>query len=236
MQNGVYIQDISLPNFQIKKLYIKWNEKLDISIQEAKIIKNSKNTNTNINIVQINKFFKSLLLFDNWFESIEIKNIVFNDINASFKYQDSKDGFLIASSKNFSFNSSLFFESHYFNMKINEFHDYKRNIKITGNLIFDGYYNLELLGALNININNDIKLKLYSLADKEKLTYKINSKKNIKSIKHTIEMLGMPKEVKYWAYDAIKASNIKIKSAYGWVDYNKLSEAYKKCTCFCCSK
>ncbi|NOR57098.1 MAG: hypothetical protein GQ474_01075, partial [Sulfurimonas sp.] len=219
--------NISLPNLQVKKLYIKWNEKLNISIQEAKIIKNSKETKTDISLEEVNKFFKSLLLFDNWFESIEINNILFNDISASFKYQDGKDGFLTASSKNFSFRSSLFFESHYFNAKIEEFHDYKRKIKITGNLIFDGYYNIELLSALNVNINNDIKLKVYVLADKKKLSYTVDSKKSIKSIKHTIEMLGMPKEVKYWAYDAIKTSDIDLKSAYGWVDYDKLSEAYK---------
>ncbi|WP_373002651.1 AsmA-like C-terminal domain-containing protein [Sulfurimonas sp.] len=227
LQNGVYIQNISLPNLQVKKLYIKWDEKLNISIQEAKIIKNSKKTKTDISIEQVNKFFKSLLLFDNWFESIEINNIIFNDISGSFKYQDGKDGFLTASSKNFLFRSSLFFESHYFNVNIEEYHDYKRKIKITGNLIFDGYYNVELLSSLNVNINNDIKLKLYTLADKEKLSYKIDSKKKIQSIKHTIEMLGMPKEVKYWAYDAIKISDIEIKSVNGWADYNKLSEAYK---------
>jgi AsmA-like C-terminal region len=216
-----------LPNLQVKKLYIKWNEKLNISIQEVKIINNSKETKTDINLDEANKLFKSLLLFDNWFESIEINNILFNDISASFKYQDGKDGFLTASSKHFSFRSSLFFESHYFNAKIEEFHDYKRKIKITGNLIFDGYYNIELLSALDININNDIKLKAYVLANKEKLSYKIDSKKSIKSIKHTIEMIGMPKEVKYWAYDAIKTSDINLKSAYGWIDYDKLSDAYK---------
>ena len=37
------------------------------------------------------------------------------------------------------------------------------------------------------------------------------SKKRIKSIKHTIEMLGMPDGIKYWAYDAIKMSDAKLK-------------------------
>ncbi|EDZ62651.1 hypothetical protein SMGD1_2647 [Sulfurimonas gotlandica GD1] len=227
LQNGVYIQNISLPNLQIKKLYIKWNEKLNISIQEAKIIKNSKKTNTKIGTEQVNKFFKSLLLFDNWFERIEVNKIIFNNINASFKYIDGQEGFLSASSKDFSFRSSLFFESHYFNAKIEEFHDYKRKIKINGNIIFDSYYNMEILSALNININNDINLTVYALADKEKLSYKIDSKENIKSIKHTIEMLGMPKEVKYWVYDAIKISDIELKSAYGWIEFDNLAKALK---------
>ena len=29
LQNGVYLENITLPNLQVKKLYIKWNEKLN---------------------------------------------------------------------------------------------------------------------------------------------------------------------------------------------------------------
>nr|WP_321265666.1 AsmA-like C-terminal domain-containing protein [uncultured Sulfurimonas sp.] len=211
----------------MKKLYIKWNEKLNISIQEIKIIKNSKKTDNNLNIEKLNKYLKSFLLFDDWFEKFEVEKIVFNDINASFKYIDGQDGYLLASSKEFTFKSSLFFESHYFNAKIEKFHDHKRNIKINGNIIFDGYYNLELLSALNININNDILLKAYAIADKESLSYTFISEKDIKELEHTMKILDMPKEIKYWAYEAITSSEIILKSAYGWIDYNNLSDAYK---------
>ena len=223
----MYIENISLPNLQVKKLYIKWNEKLNISIQETTIIKNPKKEKTKIDINQANKIFKALLLFDNWFEKIQINKISFNDIQGSFKYIDGQDGFLIAKSDNFSLKSSLFFQSHLFNAKIDEFHDYKRNIKIDGNLIFDAYSKVELVTSLNLNINNDIELKVYAQADREKLRYKIDSKKNIKSYKHVVDIVGMPKEVKYWAHDAIKTSGIELKSAYGWLDYDKLSDAYK---------
>ncbi|WP_373035309.1 AsmA-like C-terminal domain-containing protein [Sulfurimonas sp.] len=227
LQNGLYIQNISLPNIQVQKLYIKWNEKLNISIQEIKIVKNSKRTKNRFSIKEVDKFFNALLLFDNWFEKIEINKISFNDIKGSFKYIDGKDGFLVASSKNFSFKSSLFFESHLFNVKIEEFYDYKRNIKINGNIIFDGYRNLELISSLNININNDVKLNAYLVSNSTKASYKIDSNEKIKSLKHTIEMFGMPKEVKYWAYDAIKTSDVELTSVHGWLEYNNLSDAYK---------
>ncbi len=227
LQNGVYLKNISLPNLQIKKLYIKWNEKLNISIQEAKITKNSKKEKSEINLEQVNKIFKSLLLFDNWFQKIEINKISFSDINASFRYVDGEDGYLIASSNDFSLRSSLFFQSHLFNAKIDEFHDYKRNIKINGNIIFDGYYNMELISSLSVNINNDIELQVYTVANREKLLYKVESKKNIKNIKHTIEMLGMPDAIKYWAYDAIEMSDAQLKGVYGWLEYDRLQDAYK---------
>lgn len=227
MQNGVYIQNISIPNLKVKKLYIKWNEKLNISIQEITIIKKSKNEKTDISAKKANKFFKSLLLFDRWFEKVEINKIKFNAITGSFKYVEGDEGFLTASSKDFSLKTSLYFESQYFNARIEEFHDYKRKIKITGNIVLDNYYNLELISDLDVDINNDILLKTYAIADEEKLSYKLISKKKIKNIKHTVEILEMPKELKYWVYDAVKASYIELKSAYGWINYDKLDEAYK---------
>ncbi len=227
LQNGVYIENISLPNLQVKKLYIKWNEKLNISVQETKIIKNSKKEKSEIGLKQVDKFFKALLLFDNWFEKIEINKISFNNIHGSFKYIDGQDGFLTASSNSFSLKSSLFFEAGFFNARIDKFHDYKRKIKIDGNIILDGKDKIEIISSLNININNDVELSAYIKADTKRLSYKIDSKKSIKSIKHTIEMFNMPKEVKYWAYDAIKTSDIEIKNIYGWLDYDKIGDGYK---------
>lgn len=227
LQKGIYIKNISLPNVQVEKLYIKWNEKLNINIENVKIIENSKNNQEDINKEQINEFFTKIVLFDNWFEKIEVKTINFNNINGSFKYEEGKDGYLTASSNDFSLKSSLFFQSHLFNAKIDEFHDYKRNIKINGNIILDGIDKLELTSSLNLNLNNDIELKVYIGADKEKLVYKLISQKNIKSIKHTIEMFNLPKEVKYWAYDAIDISDLRLKKASGWIEYSKIDDAYK---------
>lgn len=225
LQNGIYVKDFSLPNVHISKLYIKWNEKLNISIQDIKIIKDSTKNQTKIDIAKADKVFKALFLFDNWFEKIEINKIYFNEIEASFKYLDGEDGFLNVVSKDFTLKSSLFFESGFFNAEINEFKDLKRNIKIDGNIIFKGHEKSELISSLNIDINKDIKLNINILANKKQLSYKINSEKSIKNITHTIKMLNMPKEVKYWVHDAIKMSRMEVKYAYGWLDFDNIKGA-----------
>jgi len=226
LQSGIYIKNISLPNIEIEKLYIKWNEKLSISIQELKITKNSKQNNTNLSIDTVSELLKSLLLFDNWFERFEINEITYNDIDASFLYNNGSNGYFIASSKEFSLKSSLFYESKYLNAEITDFSHFKKKINIDGNLIFDGDEK-ELISNLNININNDIFLKTYAIANTKKLFYKAKAKEKIKSLKHTMEMIDMPKEVRYWAYEAITFEELEIKSASGWLEYKKLSHAYK---------
>ncbi len=225
LQNGIYVKDFSLPNVHISKLYIKWNKKLNISIQDIKIIKDSKEKKPKIDFADANKLFKALPLFDNWFQRIEINKIRFNDIEASFKYLDGEDGFLNAESKDFSLKSSLFFESGFFNAKIDELKDLKRNININGNIIFNAHGESELISSLDVDINKDIQLKVHTLINKKQFLYKIDSKKSIKNITHTIKMLDMPKEVQYWVYDAIKMSEIEIKYAYGWLDFDNIKGA-----------
>lgn len=163
---------------------------------------------------------------DYWFDKIIINKITFNDISGSFKYINGKNGFLNMSSPDFSLKSSLFFESKLFNMKIDEFHDYKRKIDISGNIIFDAY-KLELISSLNTTINNEIFLNILIDANKNNLFYKINSLKEIKSITYAVDLLNLDKRVRYWIIDAINASTISLNSAYGWVDYKHLDSAYK---------
>ena len=225
LQNGVYIDDLSVPNLKIKKLYIKWNKKINITADEIKIT-TKKKTKKTTNYKEINNYFKEIVLFDTWFEKITINKIHINDITASFKYVDGKNGFLDVSSPDFSLKSSLGFESKLFNVRINEFHDYKRNIDLQGNIIFNAY-DLELTSSLKTSINDEVFLDIFITANDKKLFYKISSDKYIKSITHTVDMFPLDKRVRYWIVDAIKMKNASLKSAYGWVDYKHLGEAYK---------
>lgn len=215
-----------MPNIEIEKLYIKWNEKLNIRIEELKITNDSNQNSEKVSIDAVSKILKGVLLFDNWFEKFEVNKITFNDIDASFLYNNGSSGYFIASSKEFSLNSSLFYESNYLNAQITEFSYFAKKIIIDGNLIFDGDKK-ELISNLDININDDIFLKTYALANNEKLFFKADAKEKIKNLKHTMEMIGMPKEVKYWAYDAITFEELELKGASGWIDYERLQEAYK---------
>lgn len=225
LQNGVAIQDLSVPHLKIKKLYLKWNEKLNITAQEIDIIKEKKQ-NTKIDYKQINKMLKSIALFDDWFEKVDIEKIKFNDINGSFKYIYGENGYLKISSDNFLLKSSLFFNSGLFNARIDEFKEFNKKITITGDIIINNHP-LELISALKVNINNDIHLKANAQISEQKLIYSFKSLKNVKNIKHTIELFNFSDELRYWVYDAIKIQNAKIDNAYGWIDYKKLNKAYR---------
>jgi len=225
LQNGIHINNIKIPNIKIKTLYIKWNEKLHISVKEINIVKKTEK-NSKINYKQINDIFKKIVLFDNWFEKVNIDKITINELEASFSYKADRKGYLDISSPNFLLNSTLYFESNLFSINIKNFTDYKRKIKTHGTIILDTNI-LEITTDLNLNINNDMDFNLLVNANQKKLFYKIDSNKNIKSIKHLVDMINLDKSISYWIIDAIDMDKLSINSAYGWLDYNHIDEAYK---------
>ncbi|MEA1955991.1 MAG: AsmA-like C-terminal domain-containing protein [Campylobacterota bacterium] len=220
------LDNLSIPNIKIEKLYIKWDKKLNISIKEIKIIKQKDKNNTELNLQEIQKYFLKSDLFTNWFESVVIENILYDDISASFKYKDNSNGFLMIKSKNLTLKSSLNFKNQLLNIYINEFQDIERKIKINGNIILD-VKNIELISSLFVKINNDLSINLLSFTNKDKLLYKIESLKNIEDIKYIINLFDLPKAILFWARDAIEATSLSINSTYGWLEYQKLDDAYK---------
>ena len=226
LQNGLYINDISLPDIKVKQLYIKWNEKVDISIKEISIVKKESNSDTELDHKEIDKYLKILSLASNWFESVVIEKISFNDISASFKYKDGERGFIVATSPDFDFNGSIYYESNFLNMQINKFKDSKRKINLNGSLFFNSK-DVELSTVFNININNDLDAKVLIHTDKQRLDYKLISNKEIKDITQLINIANLPKGVRYWALDAIEMSYATIDSANGFIEFDKIDEAYK---------
>lgn len=226
MQNGLYIDNISIQDASVKQLYIKWNEKVDISIKEISITNRESSSGVELNQKKLARYLKSLSLASNWFESIVIEKISINDIIASFKYKDGERGFIVASSPDFYLNGSIYYESDFLNMKINELKDSKREININGYLFFNPE-DIELSSVFNLNINDDLDARVFIHTDKNRLDYKLIANKEIKDISHLINIANLPKEARYWALDAIDMSYATIDRANGFVEFDKLSEAYK---------
>ena len=225
LQSGVHIENISLANVKVKTLYIKWNEKLNISAEEIHITQKEQN-DQKPEIKELNNYLKKIILFDTWFEYISIKHIIYNEVKASFQYDHDKKGFLVVSSPDFELKSILFFESQFLNIEVEKFKSLKKNISVDGSIIIDSK-KIELITSLQIDINNNISVNLASLANKKNLFYKISSKQNIKSIKYLVDMFNLEHAVSYWIIDAIDMSELSLNSAYGWLDYKNIDQAYK---------
>jgi len=226
LQNGVYVENISFQNFKVKKLYIKWDEKISIVAQELNIEKEKIKISSEIDYNKTLERFKKTLIFGSWFKQVTIEKIYFNNIKGSFNYMYHESGFLDLYSKDFILKSSLSSEENLLNIDVEEFRIANKDLKIDGNLILNTKDKLDITASLNLYVGSDIKLNLYAYSDAKRLSYKIVSKDNIKDTRKIVDLFNMDPRVKYWVYDAIKMSTLSLNTLYGWVEYENINNAY----------
>ncbi|WP_415250104.1 AsmA-like C-terminal domain-containing protein [Sulfurimonas sp.] len=226
LQNGLFIENISTQNLNVKQLYIKWNESLDISIKEIKIDKYDSQAESKIELNKISHELSKLTNYYNIFEKISIDKIYYNDIEASFKYIRGENGYFNAHSTDFHLESALLFESHLLNVHLTELQDKQRNINVSGNIILNISSN-SALADLQVNIHDHIDLRVFFFANEDKIFYKAHSNKDIKNISSTIALANLHPEVLYWADEAIRFSSISLVGLHGWIDFHNLDNAYK---------
>jgi len=133
LQNGLYLENISLSTLNAKKVYIKWNNNIDITIDKLSIYSQQKSTNTQFDDERIKTILKIVSQTTHWFDSVIIKNIEIDDITASFVYNNDTEGFLSILSQDLQADVSLFMNSSILEINVNNFKDLKKNITASGN-------------------------------------------------------------------------------------------------------
>ena len=223
LSNGVYLKELSLSSLHINKLYIKWDEKLNIHVDKLIIFTNDDDSNVDFQTKDIKKNLRSLGLIGTFIESFIIEKINYRDIKATIRYVDSSGGYIKASSKKLNIDTVIHKTDSYINFEILNFKDSVKKIDASGNIILD-FNQRQATLSLDTEIGKELSLNIYTYVDSEQLKYAIGSKKEIYSIEHLISILKPTKTVKYWAYDAIKMKKGILRKAHGFIDFNKPDE------------
>jgi len=229
LQNGLFLDELAFENVKIEQLYIKWNEKLDISLKEIHISKSKAEVKSEFDYKDIHHYFTSLSQTKEWFHSIVIDKISYEDMNASFHYTYGEDGILQLHAEDVDFNGSLSLSENSIVANIKHFENKERKIEANGKLYFNTK-ELKVYTKVAINIAKDAKFILYSSIGENKLFYKVNSLKKITHLKNLIAIANLPKAVRYWAYDAIKMSHVTLDKLTGYLEYDDMKNAYKNIT------
>ena len=225
IQHGLYLDNVSFSNITIKNIYIKWNEKLNISIKELDIEK-PKETNGRVSMKDINRYLKLTSHFFLLTESVIVEKFQYADLKLSLKHNNKEKGFLIANSPSLHLDSHFKFHKHYLLFTVDKFSALHNKVSMYGDLILDTKAK-RIFSKLHILLNNDANLTLYAVADKKRLDYTVQSHKDIKDIKEIVSLFPLPKEVKFWAIDAIATPSLTIHKFKGFLKYNDLPAAYR---------
>ena len=226
LSNGVYLKELSLSSLHINKLYIKWDEKLNIHVDKLTIFTNNDDSDEDFQIEDIKKHIKSLGLLSTFIESFIIETLNYRDIKATLRYLDNSGGYVKATSKNFNIDTVIHKTNSYINLEILNFRDSIKKIDAHGNIVLD-LNKRQVALSLDTEIGKDLSLNIYTYINSKQLKYAIYSKKKILSIEHLISILKPNKTVKYWAYDAIKMKEGTLRKACGFIDFSNSSKALK---------
>ena len=228
LQNGLYLDNLSFSNITITNTYIKWNEKLNISIDKLDIanFKKSNSSNEEINFKEIQEYISYVSQFLLITDTLLVEKIHYKDITATLKHSYHDNGFFTAKSSKFSLNShfKLYNSSIIYTLK--ELSTLQNQLHIHGNIILDPLKE-NIYSKLNISLHKDINLTLYTSADKMKLTYKIISNNDISHIHELMDLFNLPKELQFWANNAIDAQSLHIDTIKGFIKYKDMANAYK---------
>lgn len=226
LQTGVTINKIKLPHLLVEKLYIKWDKKINLTIESISATKSSKKKSKPFTVDEISTYLRTIGLFSDLFSSVSINKIEYNKLNATFRYNQGSHGFFIASSPKFSLKTNLSLSDTLLHINVASFEYYERNVKAKGDIIINNVDNV-FDTKLDISLFDDLYAEFYVHSDQQKLSYVLESKKSIKKIKTLLQSLHLPVDVQPWVLDAVALSSLDLHYCYGWLYYDKLDEAVK---------
>lgn len=226
LQNGIYIQNFTTQNLKIKQLYIKWDEKLTLKAQEIALVHNKKSS-SEFSSKSLHKTLRQISLFDTWFEKVSLQNIRYNSMQASFEYEEGQEGVLILEAPTFELLTKLWHEKEYLVIDIGSLHEKKLDLIFEGRVVlntnsFQGHSLLDLSykdqKIANIALESNI----------QKLTYTLNLHENFYKLKELLSKIQLPKEIHFWARDAIELESFELEKLYGTLIYDNIKNFYKK--------
>lgn len=225
LQNGIHVDRLTLPNIEIKKLYIKWDEKLTLELQELSV-DTKKQEKQGFDPAIFHQFIAQASLFQNWFHKVDIIDIQLNDTKASFQYKEGDRGYIEAHSDAIFLKSKLFFQDDFLHIDIENLLDKKRRIQLAGKVLVDTE-NKEIFSQLNLAFEQENLARLFLYANKGTLSYCLTSFKDINNTKEILSLIDLPQDIQYWARDAFEVTSLEIENVHGFIEFEKASEFYK---------
>lgn len=226
LQNGLYLDNLHISNIHLKKSYIRLDNKFHIAVDKLTIDKSASKDKKQVDIKDINSYLHSIANIAYLFKSVAIKKIETQNLSGTLYYEQDEKSFFNFSLNDFVCKSELKIDNKNFIIRIKKLQNKKYPIDLNATIIFDTKNDKQYF-KINTIINNDANITAYALANNNSLHYNLIANKDIDDIKSILKLIPFDKHVKYWAYEAVKAKNVTIKSCHGFINYNKVKNFYK---------
>ena len=226
LQNGLYLDKLSLSNFEFKNLFIRWDNGINISSDEIYIKTSKTKENIKIDLKTVNKNLKKSLKLIKFINSVSIEKIYNENLDASFVFSRENNGYLIVKTKNLDFESSIRYTRGKVIVDLKKLQSKTDDIFAKGVITLNTKQN-KIYANLNLCVNHDANLNIKLKANEKRLTYNVTSLNDIKEPNKITSLIPLPKPVIYWAITAIKTDALHIDQFYGFVNFQDIKNSYK---------
>lgn len=220
LKNGLLIDSFSFLHLKVERLYIKYDEKIDLYAKKVTLL--PKKESLDLDRSQLLEGIKDLLNIVKYFNQIEIDELTFGKQKLSINYENRDqiyltlliNGMQIYTKADLSKNAMLFDTT----LKSKDL-----EASANGALLLSSP-TLAMQADLNF-FENSAKLNLHS--DTKRFTYDLALDKSVQNYQKIIALFKLDKEIEYYLLDALNFDKLALKSFRGYGEYDLLSEAYK---------
>ena len=217
---GLKMDNFILPGIKIEQLYIKWDEKIVVDIESIMITKSNTKSSFDIKSIDLQSLWKESRILDSLFSDISIKSIRYNDINATFRYIEHDAAYVNIDGPTLKLTTTVTMDDNHLLVSIRDLQELSNKSSMNGKILIDTN-ELKLYGDLDINAGDVMPLKLYLLADQEKVRlWGKGAQPFTKSIKPAIRIAHLHPKVEPWVADYHKGEVIHLEYFKGTIVYD----------------
>ena len=217
---GLKLDTFVLPGLKIEQLYIKWDEKIVVDIDSIKITKSNTKSQFDFKSLDAKKLLEQSRVLDSFFSEVNIRRIQINDMNATFRYKENMAGYIEVNGPTLKLLAEIDMNHHLLHLSVKEFTETSTKTTLYGDIVADTHEH-RLYGDLNINVADTMPIKLFLLADNEKVRlWGKGSEVITKDLDPVVKMAGLHPDVEPWIADYLKGEALHLKYFKGTLLYD----------------
>ena len=202
---GITLDTVKVADYYVEGLYIKLDKKLILKADHVILPKRKSDPSFN----SVNDTFERIKYLLTFFESIVLKDIVFNNNTMSIGF---KDDFLALSSKDYEIIGSARREGKMLKATIPLLFLKKHNITLSGKLTYDLHE--KVLSTEGLFRLYDVLGRFNASKKGNKIDFRLDSD-SFSDLKSIIDKFDLEENVQSWVVDKVKADNYKLLSLTG---------------------
>ncbi len=218
LQNGIVIERVNFSSVKAKELYIKWNEKLLVKVDELEISTDPSKHEPSFDIALIERLLQNTKIFLTLFEYIELSQIHVNETGGSFHYADHQ-GTLSLTAPQWRLSSRLSFQNkQQLHVSVDSFQSHHYDADVNGTLILHMDHK-SIDASLQCRIADDARLAIAATVTTQAVSFNIHSLQPIKNLLHVVQKFELDPTVQLWAVENISASEYRLEYLRGVYEF-----------------